>query len=169
MPVCYNIPMTKSSDKTNAMRLLDAHKASYIPHYIAGGEALSATEAASELGIEPERVFKTLVTVGRSGTHYVFMLPALAELDLKKAAACAGEKSVEMIKSRELLPLTGYIHGGCSPISMKKTFPTFIDRSAENCGTIIFSAGRIGCHIETELIVLREITGAKSVDISAYK
>ncbi len=97
------------------------------------------------------------------------MLPATAELDLKKAALCAGEKSVEMIKARELLPLTGYIHGGCSPIGMKKPFPTFIERSAENFETVIFSAGKIGCHIEAVVSVLREITGAKSADIAAYK
>ena len=161
--------MPKNSDKTNAMRLLDAHKASYIPHFIAGGEALSGLEAAAALGFEPERVFKTLVTVARSGAHYVFMLPAQAELDLKKAARCAGEKSIEMIKTRELLPLTGYVHGGCSPIGMKKPFPTFIDRSAEHYNTIVFSGGRIGCHIEAPLSVLREIAGAKSADIAEYK
>ncbi len=151
------------------MRLLDAKEASYTPHFIVGGEALGGTEAAAALGFEPERVFKTLVTVARSGVHYVFMLPASAELDLKKAASCAGEKSIEMIKTRELLPLTGYVHGGCSPIGMKKPFPTFIDRSAEDFDTIVFSGGKIGCHIETTLSVLRNMSGAQSADIAAYK
>ena len=100
------------------------------------------------LGIDPERVYKTLVTVGKSGQHYVFVVPVEKELDLKAAASASGEKNIEMIKSKELLPLTGYIHGGCSPIGMKKFFPTFIDESAKDKGTIYFSAGRIGHQVE---------------------
>lgn len=95
-------------------------------------DALSASEVAAVLGQKPERVFKTLVTAGKSGEHYVFMLPADEELDLKKAARAVGEKSVEMLKSKELLPLTGYIHGGCSPIGMKKFFRTTVHESAKN-------------------------------------
>ena len=100
------------------------------------------------LGLDPDRVFKTLVTQGKSGQHRVFMIPVACELDLKKAALASGEKAVSMIKSKELLPLTGYVHGGCSPIGMKKSFPTYIDETAELHDTIIFSGGRIGCQLE---------------------
>ena len=143
--------MAKKDDKTNVMRILAQAKIEYAAHsYGDGKTALSGAEVAAELGQDPACVFKTLVTVGRSGGHYVFMIPVLAELDLKKAASAAGEKSVEMIKQKDLLPLTGYVHGGCSPIGMKKPFPTFIDRSAEGHKTIFFSAGRIGAQVEMD-------------------
>ena len=101
-------------------------------------------EVAEAININPMRVFKTLVTVGKSGNHFVFLLPAPEELDFKKAAAAVGEKSLEMLKSKDLLPLTGYLHGGCSPIGMKKQFPTIIHFSAEKWSEIVVSAGKIG-------------------------
>ena len=143
--------MAKKDDKTNVMRILAQAKINYKAHsYGDGKTALSGAEVAAELGQDPACVFKTLVTVGRSGEHYVFMIPVLAELDLKKAASSAGEKSVEMIKQKDLLPLTGYVHGGCSPIGMKKQFRTFIDQSAEGQKVIFFSAGRIGAQVEMD-------------------
>ena len=114
----------KHEKKTNAMRELDRIGAAYDTHIWDCAEAMSGVEVADHLGLEVARVFKTLVTVGKSGTHYVFMVPVAEELDLKKAAACVGEKSVHMIPSKELLPLTGYIHGGCSPLGLKKLFTT---------------------------------------------
>ena len=134
-------------EKTNVMRLLDQKKLPYTMHTYAGG-ALSATEVAAAVGADPARVFKTLVTVGKSGAHYVFVIPAEAELDLKKAAEAAGEKSIAMLAQKELLPLTGYVHGGCSPIGMKKPFPTVLDKSADGQQTILFSAGKIGYQVE---------------------
>ena len=134
--------------KTNVMRELDKLKIQYKYYCYANTDAISGTDVARVLNQNPEQVFKTLVTVGKTGKHYVFMLPVARELDLKKAAKSVGEKAVEMIKSKELLPLTGYIHGGCSPIGMKKFFTTVIDESAQNFDTIIFSAGKIGYQVE---------------------
>ena len=140
--------MGKSEDKTNVMRILDAKKIKYTSYdYEKTGETVGE-EIARVLGKDPHTVFKTLVTVGRSGEHYVFDVPVLCELDLKKAAAAVGEKSIEMIKQAELLPLTGYIHGGCSPIGMKKFFRTTFDITAKDFETICFSAGRIGRQVE---------------------
>lgn len=135
-------------EKTNAMRQLDRKKLPYRVHSYEGG-ALSGTEVAQALGQDERCVFKTLVTVGKTGAHYVFMVPVARELDLKKAAAAVKEKSVSMLPQKELLPLTGYVHGGCSPIGMKKPFPTVIDATAEGCEGIFFSAGKIGLQIET--------------------
>ena len=152
--------MAKKDDKTNVMRILAQAKIEYAAHsYGDGKTALSGAEVAAELGQDPACVFKTLVTVGRSGGHYVFMIPVLAELDLKKAASAAGEKSVEMIKQKELLPLTGYVHGGCSPIGMKKQFATFADSSALGFETIFFSAGKIGAQVEVAPEDLKDLTG----------
>ena len=117
--------MKKSEIKTNAIRLLEQKKIPFTIHNYTDSGAVSGMEVAAVLGENPEAVFKTLVTVGKSGEHYVFVVPVNRELSLKKAANVAGEKSVSMIKSKELLPLTGYIHGGCSPIGMKKFFRTF--------------------------------------------
>ena len=138
----------KNAEKTNAMRRLDALKIQYKEHTYTDTGAVSGTEVAAVLGQDPGRCFKTLVTVGRSGEHYVFMVPVSSELDLKKAAKEKKKKSVEMIKSKELLPLTGYIHGGCSPIGMKKFFKTTVHRTAADYDTIFFSGGRIGFQIE---------------------
>ena len=134
--------------KTNVMRLLDAAKIEYGSYDYSGSSAVSGAEVAKELGLDPDRVFKTLVTVGASRQHYVFVIPVLCELDLKKAAKAVGEKSIEMIRSKELLPLTGYVHGGCSPIGMKKFFTTTIDETAILFDTICFSAGKIGYQVE---------------------
>ena len=135
-------------EKTNVMRMLERLKLPYR-HYAfdTGGAAPSGTEVAALLGKDPAQVFKTLVTVGKSGKYYVFMIPVAEELDLRKAARCAGEKSIEMIKTKDLLPLTGYVHGGCSPIGMKKRFPTFVDETAQLFDTIHFSGGKVGCQI----------------------
>lgn len=153
------------TEKTNVMRLLEQKKAAYTPHYYECAEALSGVEVAEMLGEDPDRVFKTLVTTAGSGEHYVFMVPVKQELDLKKAAKAVQEKSMEMLKARELLPLTGYIHGGCSPIGMKKPFRTVIDESAENFDTILFSGGKIGCQVETALAELRKVVTVESADL----
>lgn len=134
--------------KTNAMRLLDQAKICYRHHSYADTEAVSGLDVAAVLGQDKNQVFKTLVAAGKSGEHYVFVIPVSRDLDLRKAAKAVSEKSVEMIKAKELLPLTGYIHGGCSPIGMKKRFATVLDQSASKLDTIIFSAGRIGYQIE---------------------
>lgn len=138
-------------EKTNVMRMLDKHKINYKHYSYADTDAISGVEVAEVLNQNPAQVFKTLVTTSKSGKHYVFMLPVEKELNLKKAALAVNEKSVEMLKSKELLPLTGYIHGGCSPIGMKKFFTTTIDESAQNFDTIIFSAGKIGYQVEVTL------------------
>ena len=153
------------AEKTNAMRQLERKKLEYRVHTYEGG-ALSGTQVASVLGQAAERVFKTLVTVGKTGQHYVFMVPVARELHLKKAAAAVGEKSVAMIAQKELLPLTGYVHGGCSPIGMKKQFPTVIDASVPEEGTIFFSGGKIGLQIETTLQALRQTVPLELCDIT---
>jgi Cys-tRNA(Pro)/Cys-tRNA(Cys) deacylase len=151
-------------EKTNAMRQLDRLKVPYTVHEYGGG-ALSGTEVAATIGQPPERVFKTLVTTGKSGNHYVFMVPVAEELDLKKAAVAVGEKSVAMLPQKELLPLTGYVHGGCSPIGMKKGFTTVVHVTAEQAETIYFSAGKIGLQIETAPSSLRKAVRLTFSDI----
>ena len=138
----------KKIEKTNVMRILDQQGIPYQSHCYEGSGAVSGAEVAAVLGQDPARVFKTLVTVGRSGRHYVFVIPVLQELNLRLAAAAAGEKSIEMVKSKELLPLTGYIHGGCSPVGMKKPFPTFLEETAVLWDSILVSAGKIGWQVE---------------------
>ena len=152
--------------KTNVMRMLDKHKISYKHYTYADTDAVSGVDVAAVLRQNPLQVFKTLVTVANSKKYYVFMLPVERELDLKKAAHAVGEKSVEMIKSKELLPITGYIHGGCSPIGMKKFFTTTIDSSALNFSTIIFSAGKIGYQVEVSLDDLRKVIRFELADIT---
>lgn len=156
--------MTES--KTNVMRILDAHKIKYKSYSYDGSVALSGSEVAAILGENPEQVFKTLVTVSKSKKNYVFMIPVEKELDLKKAAGAVGEKNVEMLKSKDLLPTTGYIHGGCSPIGMKKAFPVTIDASAKNFPSIIYSGGRIGSQIETTLADLGKIVRLQVAEIT---
>ena len=138
----------EKQEKTNVMRFLDAKKIEHKCYFFDCVQAPSGEEVAQILGKDARQVFKTLVTTGKSGAHYVFMVPVTGELDLKKAAHAAGEKNIEMLKAKDLLPLTGYVHGGCSPIGMKKYFPTFIDSSARELETIIFSAGKIGRQVE---------------------
>lgn len=144
-------------EKTNVMRILDQKKIKYNEYYYGDTNAINGIEVATTLNQDPQKVFKTLVTVGKSKKYYVFVIPVEKELDLKKAAHSINEKSIEMIKSKDLLPLTGYIHGGCSPIGMKKFFTTIIDISAKNFNTIIFSAGKIGYQVELSLDDLKKI------------
>ena len=153
-------------DKTVVMKLLDKRGIEYTPYVFDCPTALSAEELALKLGKRNCEIFKTLVTVGKSGTNYVFILPAGTELDLKKAAKSVNEKSIEMIKSKDLLPLTGYIHGGCSPIGMKKTFTTTIDSSCQNVPTITVSAGALGRQIELTLDALSKVIRFQIADIT---
>lgn len=136
------------NNKTNVMRILEQKKAAYIPHEYDKSVGTDGVSVANAVGLNPESVFKTLVTVGKSGDHYVFVIPVCHELDLKKAAKAVGEKSIEMIKQKDLLPLTGYIHGGCSPVGMKKFFKTTINDSIKELKTITVSAGEIGKQVE---------------------
>ena len=154
-----------SEVKTNVMRILERQKIAYNHYCYEGTGAVSGIEVAAALGEDADRVFKTLVTVSKSRRYYVFMIPVAAELNLKKAAAAVGEKDVEMLKQKDLLPLTGYVHGGCSPIGMKKQFPTVIHISAENYATIIYSAGKVGYQVETSLAGLRKVIGCVTADI----
>ena len=128
--------MKKNEEKTNVIRILEQNKINFKVYNYINSTAISGTEVADYLGEDYNIVFKTLVTIGKSGNHYVFLVPVNKELDLKKAAIVVEEKSIEMIKSKELLPLTGYIHGGCSPVGMKKNFTTIIDKSAKQKYTI---------------------------------
>mgnify|MGYP000184112912 CR=1 FL=1 len=156
--------MAKKELKTNVMRVLDSKKLAYN-HYAYDNSTVNGVEVARLLGQDPGRVFKTLVTRGKSGGFFVFMVPVAEELDLKKAAACAGEKKIEMLKAKELLGLTGYIHGGCSPIGMKKFFPTFIDKSAAEQETICFSGGKIGFQVQLNLEDLKKVIRFELADI----
>lgn len=158
--------MAKNNDKTNVMRILDQKKINYISHNYLDTGAVSGMEVAEALREGPDMVFKTLVTVGKSRTNYVFVVPVKKELNLKKAAQSVGEKSIEMIKSKELLPLTGYIHGGCSPIGMKKQFRTVIDISAKDQERIIFSGGKIGYQVEMSLKDLEKVIRFQLEDIA---
>lgn len=152
-------------EKTNAVRILDKNKINYKTYSYAHTDAISGVEVAAALNQNPDHVFKTLVTTAKSKQHYVFMIPVAKELDLKKAAASVNEKSVEMLKLKDLFPLTGYVHGGCSPIGMKKAFTTVIDSSAANYETIIFSAGKIGYQIETTFDELKKVVNISLADI----
>ena len=140
--------MAKKEDKTNVMRLLDQKKIPYEHFSLEAAEGLSGEEIAEKLAENPAQAFKTLVTTGKTGNHYVFVVPVASELDLKKAASAVSEKSIEMLKQRDLLPLTGYVHGGCSPIGMKKFFTTIIDASAQSFDEIYFSAGKVGHQVK---------------------
>lgn len=151
--------------KTNAMRILDQKKIAYKCYSYIHTNAISGVEVAEALGENVNQVFKTLVTIGKSKRNYVFMIPVHEELDLKKAASSVNEKSIEMLKSKDLFPLTGYVHGGCSPIGMKKPFQTVIAHSAEAFDTIIFSAGKIGYQVELSLQELQRLIGAKLAHI----
>ena len=143
-------------EKTNAVRIVERIKISYKTHTYDSSQAISGVEVAQQLGQNPNKVFKTLVTTGKTGKHYVFVIPVAEGLDLKKAAKAVSEKSIEMLKQKDLLALTGYVHGGCSPIGMKKFFTTTIDETAILCDTIIFSGGRIGLQLEMTLESLQK-------------
>ena len=135
-----------ASEKTNVMRVLEQHKIAYTPHEYPHGK--DGASVAHLLGQDPAQVFKTLVARGKSGGFHVFVIPVEKELDLKKAAKASGEKSVEMVHVKELLGLTGYVRGGCSPVGMKKAFPTVFDESVLNVPTVMVSAGKIGYQVE---------------------
>lgn len=138
-----------SEEKTNVMRILDQKKVPYTPHHYAHPDgAVDGASVAALIDKDPASVCKTLVTQGASKKYYVFVIPVLKELDLKAAAKAVGEKSIEMIRQAQLLPLTGYVHGGCSPVGMKKQFPTVFDQSVEGLDTITVSAGKIGAQVE---------------------
>lgn len=156
----------KSKEKTNVMRILDSKKIEYKYHTYADTDAISGIEVATVLNQDPKQVFKTLVTTSKSNQNYVFVIPVEKELDLKKAAKSVDEKSIAMIKSKDLLALTGYIHGGCSPIGMKKMFTTVIDKSAEDLDTIIVSGGKIGYQVELSPDKLKKIVNFKLENIT---
>ena len=153
-------------EKTNVMRMLDQKKINYKSHYYGDSGAVSGLEVARVLGEDPSRVFKTLVTEGKSRNYYVFVIPVAKELNLKAAARAVGEKSVEMIHVKDLLQVTGYIRGGCSPIGMKRAYPTVIDVSCQNLSTIIVSGGKIGYQIELGVEDLLSLTQAQTADIT---
>ncbi|MCR5267181.1 MAG: Cys-tRNA(Pro) deacylase [Lachnospiraceae bacterium] len=155
----------KKEEKTNVMRVLDGKKIPYESHAYQPDATMSGEEIAGILGEDPSKVFKTLVTQGKSGAYYVFVVPVMGELDLKKAAKATGEKAISMIKQKELLPLTGYVHGGCSPIGMKKAFPTFIHETAAGYDKVFVSAGKVGFQIELSPSDLIAVTGCSVADI----
>ena len=147
------------------MRILDQKKINYKSYDYSSSGVISGMEVASVLNQDPNHVFKTLVTISNSKKYYVFDVPVNKELDLKKAATCVNEKSIEMVKSKDLHALTGYVHGGCSMIGMKKVFTTIIDESIKNYETIIFSAGKIGYQVELSLTDLKKVIDYKIYDI----
>ena len=156
-----------ASEKTNVMRVLEQHKIAYTPHeYPHGKEAVDGASVAHLLGQDPAQVFKTLVARGKSGGFHVFVIPVEKELDLKKAAKASGEKSVEMVHVKELLGLTGYIRGGCSPIGMKKKFPTFVDETCILFARITVSAGCRGCQLLLPVEALTAFIDATVCDLT---
>ena len=160
--------MAKKEEKTNVMRILDQKKVPYTPYTYPHepGVAVDGVTVAESMGQDPARVFKTLVTRGASGGYYVFDIPVAETLDLKKAAKAVGEKSIAMIHQKELLPLTGYVHGGCSPIGMKKQYPTVFHETAEILDTIVVSAGKVGYQVELAPGALMELVGARTADLT---
>ena len=155
-----------AEQKTNVMRILEQKKVPYTAHSYAHEDgAVDGATVAKRIGKQPEQVFKTLVTVGASKNHYVIVVPVQKELDLKKAAKAVGEKSIAMIHQKELLPLTGYVHGGCSPVGMKKQFRTTIDISCETQETMLVSAGKIGQQIEVKPSDLLNLVRGTTADI----
>lgn len=154
-----------SDDKTNVMRILDRHRIPYVTRRTQVQET-NGVRLCALLGVAPERCFKTLVTLGRSGTPYIFVIPVAEALDLKKAARAVGEKSVEMLKAKELLPLTGYVHGGCSPIGMKKLFRTTLHETGRDSETITVSAGRIGVQVELSAAALATVIPLTYADLT---
>ena len=159
--------MAKKDEKTNVMRVLEQkgipYKAYTYPH---GDTAPDGMAVARMLGQDPEAVFKTLVTRGASGGYYVFDIPVADTLDLKKAAKAVGEKSIAMLPARELLPLTGYVHGGCSPAGMKKQFPTVFHETCILYDTICVSAGKVGFQVEVRPDDLMALVGAVTADVT---
>ena len=160
--------MSKKDEKTNVMRILDQKKIPYTPHTYPHeeGVAVDGVTVAKSMGQDPEAVFKTLVARGASNALYVFDIPVAATLDLKKAARAVGEKSVAMLHQKELLPLTGYVHGGCSPVGMKKQYPTVFHETAEILDTITVSAGKIGYQVELSPADLIALVGGTTADLT---
>ncbi len=158
----------QKEEKTNVMRALERENIPYTPHAYPHeeGEAPDGVTVARSIGREPEAVFKTLVARGASGGLYVFDIPVGDSLDLKKAAKAVGEKSVAMLRQKELLPLTGYVHGGCSPVGMKKRYPTVFHETAEILDTICVSAGRIGYQVELAPADLIALVGGSTADLT---
>ena len=156
----------KKEEKTNVMRVLDQKNIAYTAHTYPEDGPVDGVSVANYLGQDVEQVFKTLVTKGASGGYYVFDIPVAENLDLKKAARAVGEKSIAMIAQKELLPLTGYIHGGCSPVGMKKQFPTVFHETVELFDTICVSAGKIGYQVEVAPGDLIGLLGADTADIT---
>lgn len=160
--------MKNACDKTNALRQVENAGIPVKPHFYDFDDGrIDGVSMAEKIGLPPERVFKTLVTISADREHLVFVIPVNRELDLKLAAKAAGTKKVEMIPQRELLPLTGYRHGGCSPIEMKKKFRTFIDEAAANFENIAVSAGRIGLAMELPVSALAELTHARLTKLTS--
>jgi Cys-tRNA(Pro)/Cys-tRNA(Cys) deacylase len=157
--------MAKKDEKTNVMRILEQKKVKYEPHLYIDSMSTNGVEIASIMGEDPDKVFKTLVTTGKSKEHYVFVIPVDKELDLKKAAKAVGEKSIEMLKQKDLLGLTGYVHGGCSPIGMKKQFKTVFHETAEKYDTIFFSGGKVGYQVELHLEDIKPIIKYELFDL----
>lgn len=157
--------MAKSKDKTNVMRILDSKNVEYKFYSYEADATLTGIDVAHKLNKDENAVFKTLVTVGKSKEHYVFVIPVNRELDLKKASKSVSEKNISMVKSKDLLALTGYIHGGCSPIGMKKSFKTVLHDSASNLDSITFSAGKIGYQVEIDINDISKIIVYSTADI----
>lgn len=157
--------MAKSKDKTNVMRMLDQYKIEYKSYSFDTDGSFTGIDVANILGKDTKQVFKTLVTEGKSKENYVFVIPVDKELDLKKASQAVNEKSIHMIKSKELLPLTGYIHGGCSPIGMKKEFKKVFDLSIKDLDFITFSAGKVGFQVELSVSDLDNIISYEIFDL----
>ena len=158
--------MKRTEEKTNALRLLDAQGVAHQTHSY-DPDAVDGEAVAALTGIEPDRVFKTLVTVGASRRYYVFDVPVNCTLSLKKAAHAVGEKNIAMLPQKDLLPLTGYVHGGCSPVGMKKQFPTVFHETALLYGTVCVSAGKIGAQVEVAPADLIALLGAQTADVTA--
>ena len=157
--------MAKKEEKTNVMRVLEQKQIPYTAHAYPADGPTDGVSVANILGQDVEQVFKTLVTKAASGNYYVFDIPVAENLDLKKAAKAVGEKSIAMIPQKELLPLTGYIHGGCSPVGMKKQFPTVFHETVVLFDTICVSAGKIGAQVETSPADLMALLDATAADI----
>ncbi len=159
--------MAKEKDnKTNVMRVLEAQGIAYTAHTYPSDGPIDGVSVATMLGQDVECVFKTLVTRGASGGYYVFDIPVAENLDLKKAAKAVGEKSIAMLPQKELLPLTGYVHGGCSPVGMKKQFPTVFHETVEIIDTIMVSAGKIGYQVQCDPAELLALLDAATADVT---
>lgn len=158
--------MGKKELKTNAMRILDRQKIPYTYQTYECDEFTDGIHVADQLGLPHEQVFKTLVTVGKTGEYYVFVIPIAKEIDLKKAARAVGEKSLEMLPLKELTKVTGYVRGGCTSIGMKKQFPTVIQQEAMEMDLIYISGGKLGMQLQLSPMDLKKVTAAVLADIT---